>query len=99
MRNTVYRDILRSGYYDSWLDKHSVATGGSWPAPEFLGSFLGRALGLGWFLRIDFIFRSAGLVTKEIRMLSTSAGDNNALGMGSDHRGMFVSFGFLGEKL
>ncbi len=98
MRNTVYRDILKAGYYDTWLDKHGVASGGSWPAPEFLGSFLGRALGLGWLLRIDFVFRSAGIVTKEIRMLSTAADEpgNSARGIASDHRGMFVSFGVLG---
>lgn len=82
MRNGVYRTIRAHGYNDSWLDRHSVFTGGTWPAPEFLGS-----IGLGWLLRIDFMFRSDSLIPIDVEVLPNS--------IGSDHRGLFARFALL----
>jgi endonuclease/exonuclease/phosphatase (EEP) superfamily protein YafD len=83
MRNNVYEQILQKGFKDSWLDLRSPATGGTWPAPAFLGG-----LGIGWLLRIDFIFRSQNLSTMEIDTLPDY--------LDSDHRGMLVRFGVVG---
>lgn len=82
MRNGVYRTIRTHGYNDSWLDRQSILSGGTWPAPKFLGNF-----GLGWFLRIDFIFRSDSLLPLSIELLPDS--------IESDHRGLFARFGLL----
>lgn len=82
MRNGVYRTIRTRGYSDSWLDRHSIVSGGTWPAPKFLGD-----IGLGWFLRIDFIFRSDSLLTLSVDLLPDS--------IESDHRGLFARFGLL----
>ena len=82
MRNGVYRTIRNRGYSDSWLDRHSVVRGGTWPAPEFLGS-----IGLGWLLRIDFIFRSDSLLPIDVDVLPDS--------INSDHRGLFARFALL----
>jgi endonuclease/exonuclease/phosphatase (EEP) superfamily protein YafD len=79
MRNGVYRTIRSRGYKDTWLDQRSVLTGGTWPAPQFLGS-----IGLGWLLRIDFIFRSEALLPIDVELLPGS--------IGSDHRGLFAQF-------
>jgi endonuclease/exonuclease/phosphatase (EEP) superfamily protein YafD len=82
MRNGVYKTIRNRGYNDTWLDQHSVLTGGTWPAPEFLGS-----AGLGWLLRIDFMFRSDTLLPIDVELLPDS--------IGSDHRGLFARFALL----
>lgn len=82
MRNGVYATVRNAGYYDSWLDLHSSVSGGTWPAPEFLGGF-----GLGWLLRIDFVFRSESLVPVHMELLPET--------LGSDHRGMFGRFAVL----
>ncbi len=79
MRNNIYALIRTSGFRDAWLDLHPIFSGGTWPAPEFLGG-----LGLGWLLRIDFIFRSEALLPIEIELLSET--------LGSDHRGIFGRF-------
>jgi endonuclease/exonuclease/phosphatase (EEP) superfamily protein YafD len=79
MRNGIYALIRASGFRDTWLDLHPVFSGGTWPAPEFLGG-----VGIGWLLRIDFMFRSEALLPVEIDLLSEK--------LGSDHRGIFGRF-------
>ncbi len=82
MRNSVYATVRKAGYYDTWLDLHSFVSGGTWPAPEFLGDF-----GLGWLLRIDFMFRSESLIPTQVELLPET--------LGSDHRGMFGRFAVM----
>jgi endonuclease/exonuclease/phosphatase (EEP) superfamily protein YafD len=82
MRNRIYATVRNAGYRDTWLDLRSALSGGTWPAPEFLGGF-----GLGWLLRIDFIFRSESLLPTEIELLPET--------LGSDHRGMFGRFALM----
>lgn len=82
MRNGVYATVRKAGYYDTWLDLHSFVSGGTWPAPEFLGGF-----GLGWLLRIDFMFRSESLIPTQVELLPET--------LGSDHRGMFGRFAVM----
>jgi len=82
IRNGVYATVRNAGYHDTWLDLRSAFSGGTWPAPEFLGGF-----GLGWLLRIDFMFRSESLFPTEIELLPET--------LGSDHRGMFARFAVM----
>jgi endonuclease/exonuclease/phosphatase (EEP) superfamily protein YafD len=87
MRNKIYSLIRRSGYSDAWLILHSAMSGGTWPAPDFPGG-LGRGLGLGWLLRIDFIFHSETLTPSKLELLPEN--------IGSDHRGMIARFAEVG---
>ena len=82
IRNGVYATVRNAGYHDTWLDLRSAFSGGTWPAPEFLGGF-----GLGWLLRIDFMFRSESLFPTQIELLPET--------LGSDHRGMFARFAVM----
>lgn len=82
MRNRIYATVRNAGYRDTWLDLRSALSGGTWPAPEFLGGF-----GLGWLLRIDFMFRSESLCPTQIELLPET--------LGSDHRGMFGRFAVM----
>jgi endonuclease/exonuclease/phosphatase (EEP) superfamily protein YafD len=79
IRNRVYATIRSHGFNDTWLTLNRSLAGGTWPAPEFLGG-----LGIGWLLRIDFIFNTQGLAPTSIEITSES--------LASDHRGMFARF-------
>lgn len=79
IRNRVYATIRSHGFNDAWLTLNRSMGGGTWPAPEFLGG-----LGVGWLLRIDFIFNTQSLTPTSIEMTSKS--------LASDHRGMFARF-------
>lgn len=79
MRSRVYSAIREAGYSDAWLALHSVISGGTWPAPQFIGG-----LGIGWLLRIDFIFCSPSLLPTQMELLPAD--------IGSDHRGMIGRF-------
>jgi endonuclease/exonuclease/phosphatase (EEP) superfamily protein YafD len=84
MRNRVYSLIRNGGYRDAWLDTHSLSDiafrGGTWPFPEY-----GIPTLLAWILRIDFVFYSKELTPKRVEILPPN--------LGSDHRGLLVTFG------
>lgn len=79
MRNTVYELIRAAGYHDSWLEKHSFLSGGTWPSAAFTRIGFIAAL-----LRIDFVFYSSTLAITTASQLPDS--------LGSDHRGLVVEF-------
>jgi endonuclease/exonuclease/phosphatase (EEP) superfamily protein YafD len=80
MRNSVYEKIRAARFGDSWLTVHGPISGGTWPSRDISGFTF-----LEWLLRIDFVFHCAALRPLSAELLPES--------LGSDHRGIVVSFG------
>jgi len=80
MRNTVYEKVRSAGFGDSWLTVRGPISGGTWPSLDVTGSSF-----LQWLLRIDFVFHCAALRPVSAELLPEY--------LGSDHRGMIISFG------
>jgi endonuclease/exonuclease/phosphatase (EEP) superfamily protein YafD len=79
MRNSVYEKIRSAGYTDTWLTKHSLMSGGTWPVLRLANTRLASEV-----IRIDFVFHSQALQPLLIEQLSPDTG--------SDHRGLFAIF-------
>lgn len=78
IRNRVYDIMVRRGMLQDVWSGANPLIGGTWPNTSVSA--------LSWLVRLDFVFHSESLLTLLAENLDTAGG--------SDHRGIFVRFGW-----